>query len=50
MAYGLGFLAGLEGVGVWSGLAAGLFFAAASMNSRFLMLRPRAGQSVTHRR
>ncbi|WP_428982248.1 MATE family efflux transporter [Oricola nitratireducens] len=41
MAYGLGFLAGLEGVGVWSGLAVGLFFAAASMNSRFLALRPR---------
>jgi len=41
LAYGLGFIAGWGGVGVWCGLAAGLAFAAAAMNGRFLLLRPR---------
>jgi MATE family multidrug resistance protein len=40
-AYGLGFIAGWGGVGVWCGLAASLAFAAMAMNGRFLLLRPR---------
>ncbi|GAB4355822.1 MAG: MATE family efflux transporter [Oricola sp.] len=41
LAYGLGFVAGLGGIGVWCGLAAGLAVAAITMNGRFLLLRPR---------
>ncbi|MCI5074243.1 MATE family efflux transporter [Oricola sp.] len=41
MAYGLAFIAGLGGVGVWSGLAAGLGLAAVSLNGRFMLLRPK---------
>lgn len=41
MAYGLAFVADLGGVGVWSGLAAGLGLAAVSLNGRFMLLRPR---------
>jgi len=41
LAYGLGFVAGWGGIGVWCGLAASLAFAAAAMNGRFLLLRPR---------
>jgi MATE family multidrug resistance protein len=40
LAYGLGFIAGWGGIGVWCGLAAGLAFAAVAMNGRFLLLRP----------
>ncbi|QKV20475.1 MATE family efflux transporter [Oricola thermophila] len=42
LAYGLGFVADLGGIGVWCGLAAGLGFAAVTMNVRFVILRPRA--------
>lgn len=41
LAYGLGFIAGWGGIGVWCGLAASLAFAAVAMNGRFLILRPR---------
>ncbi|WP_421857838.1 MATE family efflux transporter [Oricola sp.] len=41
LAYVLGIPAGLGGIGVWTGLAAGLALAAFAMNFRFLMLRPR---------
>lgn len=37
-AYILGFLMGWEGVGVWSGLAVGLFFAAVLLAARFIKL------------
>lgn len=40
-AYVLGFPLGLGGVGVWSGLAAGLAVAALTLNGRFFILRPR---------
>jgi len=40
-AYLLGFVLGFGGVGVWTGLATGLAFAAVFMNVRFLILRPR---------
>jgi len=40
-AYLLGFTFGFGGAGVWAGLATGLAFAAVSMNSRFLILRPK---------
>jgi MATE family multidrug resistance protein len=42
MAYILGFVFDLGGIGVWLGLAIGLAFAAVSMNTRFLLLRPTA--------
>lgn len=42
-AYLLGFVAGYEGIGVWTGLALGLAFAAVTLNTRFMALRPRLG-------
>ncbi|TCD15509.1 MATE family efflux transporter [Oricola cellulosilytica] len=40
IAYLLGFVLDLGGVGVWAGLALGLAIAAVAMNSRFVILRP----------
>jgi multidrug resistance protein, MATE family len=44
IAYALGFVAGLEGVGIWSGLVAGLTVAAIALHLRFWRaIRPGAG-------
>jgi MATE family, multidrug efflux pump len=40
LAYVLGFIAGFGAAGIWIGLATGLALAAATMNGRFLVLRP----------